>query len=121
MGGGRADDAVRRIGIKRVGACDGLLEVGPAVAVRVGLRVEGFGEKIAVVVGLFPEVAEGVFVGVEDGGKRGRSQNSKTRDQKEEPGAGRSGDGLEQDAPATLKTGSHLAAPFAGAGFSVRQ
>ena len=118
----RADDAVGRIGFEGVGACGGLALVGPAVAIRICLRIEGWREELVVVEFLFPEVAQAVGVGVEDGLAVWRDQNPEARNKKEEEGARRSFDGLARDAPATLKRAFHWAPPFAvAAGVSVRQ
>jgi hypothetical protein len=83
----------RRFGIVGIGAGGGFLSVGSAVAVQVGLGIEISGEEFAVVVLLFPEVAEGVFVGVDEG-ECGTGQKTEARDQND-GGAGGSPDGLE--------------------------
>ena len=96
VGDVRAQIAVWRIWFGGIGAGDGFLGVGPAVLVGIGLEIVGGGEELVVVILLFPEVAQAVGVGIDDGVGGGGGE------QEDEEGTGCSPDGLEQDAPATF-------------------
>jgi hypothetical protein len=50
-----------------IGSSGGFLSVGPAVGVQVDLGIECFGEQFVVVVLLFPDVAQAVVVGIDNG------------------------------------------------------
>ena len=84
VGSFQADEAVVGIRIEGIGAGDGFLDIGPAVAVRVGLGIETLGEQLAVVVGPFPKIAQAVIVGVENGEGGGRCQKPQARDNNDE-------------------------------------
>jgi hypothetical protein len=58
----------------------------------------------------FPNIAETVFVRIDDGVCGRSGQKQETRDQKERR-AGRCGDGLEQDIPLLLRGGFNVRPP----------
>ena len=62
---GGLDVAVRWVGFKWVGACGGFFGVGPTIAIRVGIAIEGGGE-VAGVVLLFPQVRYAIVVPVDE-------------------------------------------------------
>lgn len=87
---------------RRVRSGGGFLGVGPTVSIRIGVGIEGFSEQLVFIVLFFPDVAQAVVVGIDNGVE---------------------GEDRQQDGGKEQDSGSHLEPPSlpCSAGASVRQ